>query len=34
MFTRITVRDGRIHGWEHHQPFDALFGTPQFKHGS
>jgi len=24
VLTRITIRDGRVNGWDYHQPFDAL----------
>jgi hypothetical protein len=34
VFTRITVRDGQIAGWEFRPPFDTLFGTPRFEYGS
>ncbi len=34
LFTRVTVRDGHIHGWDHHQPFQTLFNGPQFEYGS
>ena len=34
VFARVTIRDGQISGWDHHQPFQALFNGPQFEYGS
>ena len=34
LFTRVTVRDGRVHGWSHHQPFDTLLNGSRFEYGS
>jgi len=34
LFTRVTVRDGRIHRWDHHQPFDTLLNGTRFEYGS
>jgi hypothetical protein len=34
IFARMTLRDGHIHQWEFHAPFDALFNPPRFEYGS